>query len=418
MTRSIVASGMSPLGNELWRSARFGGRVVGALVLWIVTLVFATVPLHALAQVTIGCQTIPDGSAWLQLGCSTAPQSWGLLNGKVALAADNVFGLTGNTMTAGMTVYNTATTTGPNGVRPGLYTWDGTRWVSNSAGQYSWVNSTAVGNSTAANSGAVGAEAVAVGGGALANGASSIALGSSASSTGVSSVALGTNASTSAAATQGVAVGAGAAVNQAGGVALGSGATVNQTSGVALGAGATANQAGGVALGSGSVANTAAGSAGYVPATATPTQAAAINATTSTLSGVSVGNATAGQYRQVNGVAAGTVDSDAVNVSQLKAVGNQSTQYTDQQISQVQNSINGVARNAYSGVAATTALTMIPDLDLGKSFSLGVGGASYKGYQAMAVGATARVMQNIKARAGVGVSSAGTAVGVGASYQW
>nr|WP_321866726.1 YadA C-terminal domain-containing protein [Paraburkholderia tropica] len=61
---------------------------------------------------------------------------------------------------------------------------------------------------------------------------------------------------------------------------------------------------------------------------------------------------------------------------------------------------------------------MIPDVDLGKSISVGVGGGTYRGYQAMAIGGTARVTQNIKLRAGAGVSSGGTTVGVGASYQW
>ncbi|MGR2301627.1 hypothetical protein, partial [Salmonella sp. 17E624] len=45
-----------------------------------------------------------------------------------------------------------------------------------------------------------------------------------------------------------------------------------------------------------------------------------MNATRSTLAALSVGDADAGMYRQINGVAAGTVDSDAVNVSQLKAL--------------------------------------------------------------------------------------------------
>ena len=76
----------------------------------------------------------------------------------------------------------------------------------------------------------------------------------------------------------------------------------------------------GVALGSSSMANTLAGVAGYVPASATAPQAAAITATQSTLAAVSVGDAATGKFRQINGVAAGTVDSDAVNVSQLKAV--------------------------------------------------------------------------------------------------
>jgi autotransporter adhesin len=89
---------------------------------------------------------------------------------------------------------------------------------------------------------------------------------------------------------------------------------------VALGAGTNVTQAGGVALGAGSVASTAAGVAGYVPPSATDSQRIAIGATTSTLAAVSVGDAANGQFRQINGVAAGAADSDAVNVSQLKAV--------------------------------------------------------------------------------------------------
>ncbi|MCZ4072109.1 YadA-like family protein [Agrobacterium sp. LMR679] len=85
-----------------------------------------------------------------------------------------------------------------------------------------------------------------------------------------------------------------------------------------LGAHAEASVADGVALGSHSVANTAAGISGYVPIGADP---AAINATTSTLGALSIGDAANGQYRQITGVAAGTQDSDAVNVAQLKALG-------------------------------------------------------------------------------------------------
>jgi len=57
-----------------------------------------------------------------------------------------------------------------------------------------------------------------------------------------------------------------------------------------------------------------------VPPTATDAQRIAIGATTSTLAAVSVGNAASGQFRQITGVAAGTADSDAVNVSQLRGV--------------------------------------------------------------------------------------------------
>ncbi|MEP9320421.1 YadA-like family protein [Pseudomonas sp. LABIM340] len=87
---------------------------------------------------------------------------------------------------------------------------------------------------------------------------------------------------------------------------------------VAAGVNAKASADSGVALGSDSVAKVEAGVKGYTPASASAEQADAIAATTSTRGGVSVGDADAGIYRQINGVAAGTVDSDAVNVAQLK----------------------------------------------------------------------------------------------------
>ena len=89
---------------------------------------------------------------------------------------------------------------------------------------------------------------------------------------------------------------------------------------VVIGDGASATTANGVAIGSKSVASTAAGVAGYNANTGrTDTYANLTGATlTSTLGGVAVG--TTGQTRQINYVAAGTADTDAVNVAQLKSV--------------------------------------------------------------------------------------------------
>ncbi|RDS78778.1 hypothetical protein DWU98_21165 [Dyella monticola] len=88
------------------------------------------------------------------------------------------------------------------------------------------------------------------------------------------------------------------------------------------------------------------------------------------------------------------------------------------QVNGMQNQINNTARNAYSGIAAATALTMIPGVDVGKTVSVGAGVANYKGYTAAALGAEARVSENWKVRGGVGLSSSGNTVGVGASFQW
>ena len=89
---------------------------------------------------------------------------------------------------------------------------------------------------------------------------------------------------------------------------------------IAIGDGASATTADGVAIGSNSVASIAAGVAGYNANTGrTDTYANLTGATlTSTLGGVAVG--TTNQTRQINYVAAGTADTDAVNVAQLKSV--------------------------------------------------------------------------------------------------
>ncbi|WP_436408060.1 YadA C-terminal domain-containing protein [Burkholderia oklahomensis] len=64
-----------------------------------------------------------------------------------------------------------------------------------------------------------------------------------------------------------------------------------------------------------------------------------------------------------------------------------------------------------------TALTMIPDVDRNKTLSIGIGVGSYKGCHAIALGGTAWLATNLKIRTGIGLSSEGKTVGVGASWQ-
>ena len=89
---------------------------------------------------------------------------------------------------------------------------------------------------------------------------------------------------------------------------------------VVIGDGASATVTNGVAIGSKSVASTAAGIAGYNSNTGRTDKYAGLSGATltSTLGGVAVG--TTDQTRQINYVAAGTADTDAVNVAQLKSV--------------------------------------------------------------------------------------------------
>ncbi len=92
---------------------------------------------------------------------------------------------------------------------------------------------------------------------------------------------------------------------------------INNT--VAIGTGAKATADNGVALGSNSVANVAAGQTGADPLSAKDATAPA-GVWKATHAAVSVGNGTT-LTRQITSVAAGTADTDAVNVAQLKAAG-------------------------------------------------------------------------------------------------
>jgi autotransporter adhesin len=156
------------------------------------------------------------------------------------------------------------------------------------------------------------------------------------------------------------------------GTGSGPAAAATGSNAMAIGGGSQASGDNSVAIGSGSVADEA--------------------------NTVSVGSQ--GNERRVTNVANGQAGTDAVNMRQF------------------QSGMGEVARNAYSGVAAATALTMIPEVDPGKTLAVGVAGANYKGYQAMAVGASARITANLKVKVGAGVSGNNTTVGAGASYQW
>ena len=105
-------------------------------------------------------------------------------------------------------------------------------------------------------------------------------------------------------------------------IAIGPNASTDKaaTSSVAIGDGARAITEGGVAIGSNSVADIVKGVAGYNPETGRTDTVGALNGATLTskMAAVSVGSAN--QTRQIAYVAAGTADTDAVNVAQLRSV--------------------------------------------------------------------------------------------------
>ena len=102
------------------------------------------------------------------------------------------------------------------------------------------------------------------------------------------------------------------------------GGTVDETAtnAAAIGNGAQAKLADSVALGSGAVANRSGGSKGYDVLTGNATTEASA-AWVANANAIAIGNDTEGSLltRQITGVAAGSLDTDAVNVAQLKAAG-------------------------------------------------------------------------------------------------
>ena len=158
---------------------------------------------------------------------------------------------------------------------------------------------------------------VALGKTSKATGASATALGPQAKATGSTAVAIGLNSEANQSAT--VAVGYNSAASGENAAAYGNTAKAGEKNSLALGANTQATVEGGVALGAGSIANTVAG-AGYNPNTGRTNTFTGLsgNALTSTWAAVSIGDGT--NTRQLTGLAAGTNNTDAVNVAQLKSM--------------------------------------------------------------------------------------------------
>ena len=196
-------------------------------------------------------------------------------------------------------------------------------------------NSTAIGNkaqATASGTLAIGQVtnasahgAVALGNGAQSNGVGSTSLGRTAKATNDGAVAVGFNAE--ATGDHAIAIGGdgkGTAFTDSPNTfaGLNQKTTASATNSISVGHNAQASIVDGVALGSSSVTTTDKGVLGYNPSDPHERKYAPLtgNVQTATTAAVSIGN---GQQmtRQLTGLAAGTADTDAVNVAQLKNVG-------------------------------------------------------------------------------------------------
>ena len=173
---------------------------------------------------------------------------------------------------------------------------------------------------------ATGSGATVVGARAEASGNNSIAIGQSGEgspkviASGVNSIAIGMQSQ--ATGESAIAEGPGSRAGGKYGVALGRTSKANEEATTALGNAAEANIANGVALGSSSVTTTDKGVLGYNPSNPHERKYKNLkgNVQTATTAAVSIGNGEQ-MTRQLTGLAAGTADTDAVNVAQLKNVG-------------------------------------------------------------------------------------------------
>ncbi|WP_353620016.1 MULTISPECIES: YadA-like family protein, partial [unclassified Acinetobacter] len=165
--------------------------------------------------------------------------------------------------------------------------------------------------------------AVVVGSGSKVGGASTIAIGHNAQALGQQSISIGTGNIVTG--NNSGALGDPSIVDGNSSYSVGNNNKVATDNTFVLGNDVTQTVDGSVVLGNKSAATTGAGVGGYTLAQATTADRDAITQTTSTTGAVAVGDATNGVYRQITGVAAGTADSDAVNVAQLKAVDHQVT---------------------------------------------------------------------------------------------
>ncbi|KXZ64263.1 hemagglutinin [Acinetobacter venetianus] len=209
------------------------------------------------------------------------------------------------------------------------------------------LNSTAVGVNAIVETDAV--SALAVGHNTKAGGAQSIAIGNGAEALGTQSISIGTGNKVTG--DHSGAIGDPTIVDGSNSYSVGNNNQVLTDDTFVLGNNVTQTVIGSVVLGTGSAATTGAGVVGYALSTATTADKTAISNTTSTTGAVAIGDAANGIYRQITGVAAGSQDSDAVNVAQLKAVGNQ---VTTTQTSLV-NSLGGNAKvNADGSITGPT----------------------------------------------------------------
>ena len=199
------------------------------------------------------------------------------------------------------------------------------------------------------------------------------------------------------------------------------GTTTTVNDAVAVGHNTEVSAVGGAAIGSNSKATVAAGAVGYDILTNAPSTDGS-STWKSTASAVSVGDVGNNVTRQITSVAAGTNDTDAVNVAQLKLLRNN----VSGDITNIQNNITNINGNMARldkrinrGVASSAALAALHPLDFDPDakWDFAAGYGHYHNGNAAALGAFYRPNEDVQLSVGSTVGNGETVVNAGLSVK-
>ena len=199
------------------------------------------------------------------------------------------------------------------------------------------------------------------------------------------------------------------------------GTTTTVNDAVAVGHNTEVSAVGGAAIGSNSKATVAAGAVGYDVLTNAPSTKTS-STWVSTASAVSVGDVDNNVTRQITSVAAGTNDTDAVNVAQLKLLRNN----VGGDITNIQNNITNINGNiarldkrVNRGVAGSAALAALHPLDFDPDakWDFAAGYGHYHNGNAAALGAFYRPNEDVQLSVGSTLGNGETVVNAGLSVK-
>ncbi|MDU3777943.1 MAG: S-layer homology domain-containing protein [Veillonella sp.] len=202
------------------------------------------------------------------------------------------------------------------------------------------------------------------------------------------------------------------------------GTTTTVHDAVALGHNTDVSTEGGVALGSGSKATVATGAVGYDILTNAPSTDTSAT-WKSTASAVSVGDVANGVTRQITSVAAGTNDTDAVNVAQLKrlhdmiSVNTYNTVNVQGDVTNLKKDVSRLDKRVNKAVAGSAALAALHPLDFDPDakWDFAAGYGHYHNGNAAALGAFYRPNEDVQLSVGSTVGNGETVVNAGLSVK-